>query len=185
MVCFDIFYYPWPLVQGLLVGLVFGFLLQKARLSKADVILGQFILKDFTMFKVLLTSIIVGGPGLYLIGNLLNKEAAIDPFSYMGLIVGAIFFGVGMNFLGYCPGSAIAAAGEGVKDAWFGILGIVAGIFVYCLLFTWIIRHVISIGFEERVLTIPMITGISSLIFYLILIGGAFWMFKLLKRFKL
>ena len=49
------------ILLGLLTGFLFGFLLQKSRVSDRRVIVGQFLLRDFTVMKVMLTAIIVGG----------------------------------------------------------------------------------------------------------------------------
>ena len=56
---------PMLIVYGLVVGLVFGFLLQKGGVTRYQVIVGQFLLKDFTVLKVMLTAIVTGAVGIY------------------------------------------------------------------------------------------------------------------------
>ena len=56
---------PKTLFFGALVGLVFGFLLQKGGVTRFRTIVGQFLLKDFTVLKVMMTAMIVGGIGIY------------------------------------------------------------------------------------------------------------------------
>ncbi len=46
------------LVLGLLVGILFGFLLQKGGAAEHDVILGQLLLTDFTVVKIMLTAVV-------------------------------------------------------------------------------------------------------------------------------
>ncbi len=50
---------------ALLCGAVFGFLLQKGGVTDYDVIIGQLLLKDFTVVKVMLSAVITGSLGIY------------------------------------------------------------------------------------------------------------------------
>ena len=45
------------LLLGLGMGIVFGFLLQKGGVTNYDVIIGQLLLDDFTVVKVMLTAL--------------------------------------------------------------------------------------------------------------------------------
>ncbi|MDI6617040.1 MAG: hypothetical protein QME27_10005 [Syntrophaceae bacterium] len=54
-----------PLLQGLAFGLVFGFLLQKGGATKYDVIIGQLLLTDFTIVKIMLSAVVTGMIGIY------------------------------------------------------------------------------------------------------------------------
>lgn len=45
---------------GLLTGILFGFLLQKGGVTKYDVIIGQLLLTDFTVVKIMLSAVITG-----------------------------------------------------------------------------------------------------------------------------
>jgi len=45
---------------GLLTGVLFGFLLQKGGVTKYDVIIGQLLLTDFTVVKIMLSAVITG-----------------------------------------------------------------------------------------------------------------------------
>jgi uncharacterized membrane protein YedE/YeeE len=48
-----------------------------------------------------------------------------------GILLGAILFGSGLAVLGYCPGTSVAAAGEGHPDALAGVAGMIAGAFTF------------------------------------------------------
>ena len=43
-----------PLIWGLIFGILFGFFLQKGGATKYDVIIGQLLLSDFTVLKIML-----------------------------------------------------------------------------------------------------------------------------------
>jgi len=48
------------LLFGAVFGVAFGFLLQKGGVGKFNVLIGQLLLQDFTVAKVMLTAIVVG-----------------------------------------------------------------------------------------------------------------------------
>jgi len=117
-------------IAGLITGLVFGFLLQRAHVTRYSVILGQFLFRDFTVLKVMLTAIVVGGLGIWTMvsvgmlepGQMHIKSAYVAP-----VILGGLIFGVGMAVLGYCPGTGVAALGDGSRHVIPGILGMIVG----------------------------------------------------------
>jgi len=117
---------------GLSIGIGFGFLLQKGGVTNYDVIIGQLLLTDFTVLKLMLTAVIVGMPGIHL----MRQAGWIEFHTFRGSagssIVGGLIFGVGFGLLGYCPGTVAGAIGQGQIDA---LLGGVAGILIGCALF--------------------------------------------------
>jgi uncharacterized protein len=125
---------PGNLFLGLVTGIAFGFLLQKGRVAKYQTILGQLLLKDWTAFKVMFTAIVTGAIGVYAMAETGTAQLDIWPFQPAAMLVGAAAFGVGIAIIGYCPGTGMAGAGEGSRDAMVGVLGMVtgAGIFVAC-----------------------------------------------------
>jgi uncharacterized protein len=105
---------------GLLTGIAFGFLLQKGRVAKYQTILGQLLLKDWTVFKIMLTAILTGAIGVYAMLDAGAVELDIWPFQPAAMLTGALLFGIGIAVLGYCPGTGMAGAGEGSRDAMVG-----------------------------------------------------------------
>jgi hypothetical protein len=61
----NVFDAPDKLLLGLVTGVVFGVLLQKGRVAKFPVIVGQFLLKDWTVAKIMGTAVVVGAVGVY------------------------------------------------------------------------------------------------------------------------
>ena len=97
---------------GLLTGVAFGALLQRGRLARYDVILGQLLLRDGRVVKAMGSAVAVGAIGVHaLIRRGLTKKE-IKPMKVGGIVGGAALFGAGLALLGYCPGTAVAAAGE-------------------------------------------------------------------------
>jgi len=117
-----------PLVWGLLFGIVFGFLLHKGGATKYDVILGQLLLTDFTVLKIMLSAVITGMLGIYAMKARGWIKLSIKSGSLGRNIIGGLIFGVGFAVLGYCPGTIAGAVGNGYLDALVGgLAGIVIG----------------------------------------------------------
>lgn len=49
--------------------------------------------------------------------------------------MGAVCFGTGMAVFGYCPGTSVAACGEGRRDAMVGVVGMLAGAALFVAFF--------------------------------------------------
>jgi uncharacterized protein len=116
-----------PLAWGLMMGIVFGFLLQKGGVTKYDVILGQLLLTDFTVVKIILTAILTGMIGIYAMKSLGWVELSVKSGSWGMNGIGGLIFGVGFALLGYCPGTIAGAIGNGSLDA---LVGGLAGIWI-------------------------------------------------------
>lgn len=175
---------PGRLLLGLVTGIVFGFLLHRSGVSKYATITGQFLLRDFTMMKMMMTAIIVGGAGAYAMHGLGWVDLTIKPMLMGGVIIGALVFGVAMTVLGYCPGTAVAACGEGRKDALMGVLGMVAGSMVYAELFPWLKANVLGWPDKGKI-TLPETMGAPWWAFFIILAIGAALLFTWLDRKEL
>jgi uncharacterized membrane protein YedE/YeeE len=129
---------PEKLVLGLLTGIVFGFLLQKGRVAKFNTILGQLLLTDWTVLKVMTTAIVVGAIGVFALVSAGWASLHIQPFLLSGVLIGAAVFGVGMALFGYCPGTSVAASGEGSRDAMVGVLGMLTGAGIFVAAYPWL-----------------------------------------------
>jgi uncharacterized membrane protein YedE/YeeE len=78
--------------------------------------------------KIMLTAIVVGGAGVYaLFGMGAIESLHIKNATLWGNLVGGAIFGIGMAILGYCPGTGVAAIGDGSRDAITGVIGMVVG----------------------------------------------------------
>ena len=172
------------LLGGLLAGVVFGFLLQKGRVANYAVIVGQFLFTDFTVLKVMLTAILVGGVGVYAMLQLgLISALMIKPAYLLGVGVGGLVFGVGMAGLGYCPGTAVAAAGSGSRHAIWGIIGGIVGAGVYAEVYPHLTDNFLKVGDMGKV-TLTDVTHISPWILLSILAAISLSAFALIGRWE-
>ena len=122
---------PSELVAGVLFGLAFGFLLQKGGVGKYNVLIGQLLLQDWTVVKIMLTAIVVGMAGIFVLHRFNQVNLHIKPTRIGPNIIGGLLFGAGFGLIGYCPGTAAAALGQGSWDALFGMAGLVAGSWLF------------------------------------------------------
>lgn len=149
------------LLIGLIIGIAFGFLLQKGGLTQYDVIVGQLLLEDFTVVKIMVTAIIAGKLGVYILTHLGLAKLHPKPGSIGSSIIGGLIFGIGFGLLGYCPGTIAGAVGQGSLDALFGgIVGIIIGMTFFAAVYPRLEHSILSIGnFGER--TIPQILKVN------------------------
>lgn len=120
-------------MSTLLLGFLFGVILQSARLNRFDTISGMAILENFKVAKAIALAI---GVGIILLNFEIGLGLAsyhVKPLLLGGIVLGGLIFGTGMAILGYCPGTVMVSAGEGSLDAMVGILGGLAGGWVYTL----------------------------------------------------
>lgn len=122
---------PAKLLLGLLTGVVFGFLLQKGQVAKHSVVVRQLVLRDWTVAKVMGVAIAVGAVGVYALVAAGISHTSVKPAQMGGILAGAVCFGVGLAVLGHCPGTTVAAVGEGRKDALAGLAGMMVGAAVF------------------------------------------------------
>lgn len=173
------------LLYGLITGILFGILLQKAEVLRYDKQVGAMRFLDMTIFKFMLTSIIVAAIGLHLLDGFGLVKFSIKGTSVGAQVVGGSLFGIGWAILGYCPGTAVGALAEGHLDGLWGIIGMLVGGALYGTLIYPIMKTaVIPLGNFGK-LTLPQALGVSPwlviVVFALIILA----MFAFFEKKKL
>ena len=157
------------LILGLITGILFGFFLQKGQALKDDKQIGMLRFKDFTILKVMLSAILVGMVGIYFFVDIGIGELSLKPTVLVANIIGGLIFGLGWGMLGYCPGTAVGATGEGRFDAfWGGALGMLVGAGIFAETYTFIRENVLKWG-DLGKLTIPKAIGVNHWIVIIVL----------------
>ena len=148
------------LAYGLITGILFGLILQRSGILNYEKQVGALRLVDMTVFKLMLTAIVVGSIGIYLFKDLGVITLSLKATSIGAQVVGGLIFGVGWALLGYCPGISAGALGEGHVDAFWGILGMLFGGAVYAIIYPAMKKYIISIGQFGKI-SLPQILGIN------------------------
>lgn len=169
------------LIYGLVTGVLFGFLLQKGRVLRYDKQLGALRLQDMTIIKFMLTSVIVGMVGVYLLNDLGLAKLSIKATVLGPIILGGLLFGLGWGLLGYCPGTSVGALGEGRWDAVWGILGMIVGAGLYAEAFPVLEKTVYTWGNLGRI-TVPQILGVNHWVVIPVFIVAALLFFRWLEK---
>jgi len=166
---------------ALLLGVVFGFLLNKAGLTSYHKIVNVFRLTDMAVLKFMMSGLVVAMIGLYAMRGLGWIVFPAVPATYVvGNLAGGLIFGVGMALSGFCPGTCVAGAGEGKLDYLVpGILGFLTGAAAFGLTYETVFPQIsrlaaygnVTIGQLWNIdswLAIGLFSAMSLFLFYLI-----------------
>jgi uncharacterized protein len=169
------------LIYGLITGFLFGFLLQKGRVLRYDKQLGALRLLDMTIVKFMLSSVIVGMVGVYLLHDLGLAKLSVKTTILGTNIIGALIFGLGWGLLGYCPGTSMGAVGEGRWDAFWGILGMILGAGLFAEAYPMLQETVYTWGNLGKI-TLPQVLGINHWVIIPIFIACALLLFRWFEK---
>lgn len=128
------------ILMALLLGILFGYALQRAGFANAKKISHTFYLKDVDVPVVMFTAIATGALGLWGLGLLGVMDLSMMYFleTYLWpMMLGGFIFGIGMVTGGYCPGTAVAALATGKIDALVFIIGFFLGSLAFGDFFTF------------------------------------------------
>lgn len=131
---FGLFGEDTSLFFAFLIGIGFGFFLERAGFGSATKLASQFYGRDLTVFKVMFTAIVTAMLGLFWLawfGMLDLSRVFVLPTYLTPQLVGGLIFGVGFVSGGYCPGTCCVAAVTGKMDGWIHLAGMLAGIFIF------------------------------------------------------
>lgn len=148
------------LLLGLLTGILFGFILQKGQALRYDRQIGMLLFKDFTILKIMVSAVLVGMVGIYFFVDMGWGTLSIKPLVVGANIIGGLLFGLGWGLLGYCPGTAVGATGEGRWDAfWGGVLGMLVGAGLFAEVYPFLKEGFLKWG-DYGKMTLPKLLGI-------------------------
>lgn len=166
---------------GLATGIGFGFLLQKGRVLRFDKQVGAMLLKDMTIFKFMLSAILVGMVGILLLSEMGLLSLSHKPMNVGAVLVGGALFGAGWAVMGFCPGTSVGALGEGRWHAIFAIVGMIAGAALYAESYPWLKETVLAWQDFGKI-GLPEVLGLSpwlvAIVFWAVTLAVFFWFEK-------
>lgn len=165
------------LIVALLIGIAFGFTLERAGLGSAPKLAGQFYLTDFTVMKVMFTAIVVAMAGAFWLGRLgvIDLASVYVPETFLlPQIVGGAIFGAGFLIAGLCPGTSCVAAASGRGDGFAVMGGMFFGVLLTGLSFaplqhfyestsfgTWTLPQLLHVPYGV-IVAVMLLTGIIA-----------------------
>ncbi len=174
------------LVVAFLIGIGFGFFLERAGFGTAKKLAAQFYFTDLTVFKVMFAAIVTAMLGIFF----LTAMGFMD-FSMLNLvdtyvvpqIAGGLLLGFGFVIGGYCPGTSVVACSVGKVDGVVFVVGVFLGTFIYGEVYPFIEGFANSTHLGK--MTLPEATHIpyGILVFAIVLVAvlgfaGAEWVEK-------
>ena len=165
-------------LASLLIGMTFGFFLERAGFGSSRKLTGVFYFRDMTVIKVMFTAVITAALGLtccFVLGWVSIEGIYLMPTVYGAYIVGGLIFGVGFVMGGWCPGTAAAGVASGKIDALIFLLGAVIGSALFNEMFS-LIKPLYESG-QRGVVFIYDTLGMSKAAFNVLLSIAAVLMF--------
>jgi uncharacterized membrane protein YedE/YeeE len=117
----------YALVTGLIVGILFGFVLQRGRFCMNSALRDPLVFKDFRLLKAVGLAIVVNMIGfsiLHLTGVITMNP---KPFAWAAQIPGGFIFGMGMVLAGGCASGTTYKTGEGMMGSFVALIGLAFG----------------------------------------------------------
>ncbi|MGB5622983.1 MAG: YeeE/YedE thiosulfate transporter family protein [Gammaproteobacteria bacterium] len=123
------------IVLAIFLGTLFGFVLHRVGASNPENIINMLRLTDLHLMKTILFAIGLSSSALFLgmAVGLIDPGHLSVKGSFNGVLLGGALLGLGLGSVGYCPGTGLAAMGDGRRDAVAFVFGGLAGAFAYML----------------------------------------------------
>ena len=173
------------LVMALVLGIFFGFFLERGGLGNTHKLTGVFYLTDFAVPKTMFTAILVAATGFLLLVDLKILDVSrvyIIPTFFWPQLVGGALFGLGYLVSGYCPGTAAAGLASGRLDALVAMIGVGAGALLFAAIFPWIEGFYTTT--DMGTVTLPQVTGLNRWLLLLIIFAIAGVMFYAMEKYE-
>jgi uncharacterized membrane protein YedE/YeeE len=169
------------LINGLITGILFGFLLQKGRVVRYDKQIGALRLMDMTIVKFFFSAILTGMVGVAILHNSGIARPLILPANIGANIIGGLIFGIGWAIIGYCPGTSLGALGEGRIDAFWGIIGMIFGAALFAEVFPFMRNTVLTWG-REGSITLHQFFGINEWVLIVLFVAAGTGLFIFFEK---
>jgi uncharacterized membrane protein YedE/YeeE len=113
-------------LSGLLVGILFGFAMQRGRFCMNSAIRDTVLLKDTTLLKSVSVAVLVSMVGFALMATANLVKISPTPFFWGANLVGSFIFGIGMVLAGGCASGVTYRVGEGMAGSLSALIGLSA-----------------------------------------------------------
>lgn len=173
-------------IVALVIGILFGVILEQAGFSTSKKLVGLFYGYDFTVLRVFFTAGVVAMVGVIAMehfGLLDINLTYINPTFLWSGIIGGLIMGLGFVVGGFCPGTSLCAAAIGKVDAMLFVAGSFIGVLIFAEGYpiweglykadNWgYVRVFDSLGMPQTVFAF-LLTAVAL---------GAFWMISIVEN---
>ncbi|MBN2741174.1 MAG: YeeE/YedE family protein [Rhodobacteraceae bacterium] len=165
-------FYDGGVAAGLLSGVLFGYALEAAGFGSPRKLTAQFSLRDFSVFKVMFTAVLVSAIGLYILrsmGMMAGNAVFIPTLFFWAILAGGLLIGAGFALGGYCPGTSVVGVASGRIDAVVFGVGMVLGTSA----FAWVYEPLMGFymaGQGPAAQTLPQLFGLPEWVVLLVLV---------------
>jgi hypothetical protein len=167
------------LIVAVVIGILFGFALERAGFGNGRKLAAQFYFRDLAVFKVMFTAIVTAMLGVFYLSwaGVLDISLVFKGTTYLySQVLGGALLGVGFIIGGYCPGTSMVAMATGRMDAVVFGIGVFLGIFLFGEAYP-LFADFMYAG-DMGVVTVPelfsMSYGLVMLLVIAIAVGGFF-----------
>ncbi|MGD8544648.1 MAG: YeeE/YedE family protein [Candidatus Bathyarchaeota archaeon] len=113
--------------SGLVVGIIFGFILQRGRFCMNSAFRDIILLKDYKLLKAVALAIVVQMIGFHLTAEMGWIQLNPKPMFWGAMIFGGFIFGIGMVLAAGCASGTTYRVGEGMMGSFIALLGLMIG----------------------------------------------------------
>ena len=130
-------YHAIGMVVAVLIGMGFGFVLERSGFGRATKLAAQFYGYDMTVFKVMFGAIVtamlglVAASGLGIVDLAVISQSAASVTLVWPMLIGGLALGAGFIISGYCPGTSVVATASGNFDGLATIAGVGVGSVIF------------------------------------------------------
>ena len=110
------------ILTGLLVGIAFGFVLQRGRFCVTNAFRQVWVARSTTWITAFLLVIAIQAIGVTTLTQLGVIHLSWKPLPWLGVIVGGLLFGVSIVLAGGCATGTWFRSGEGLVGSWIALV---------------------------------------------------------------
>lgn len=168
-------------ISGLILGGMFGFVLERAGFGNPNKLTAQFRLTDWSVFKVMFTAIVFAAVILMILerlGVIAPQNLFIPPAFLGAAALGGALVGAGFAIGGYCPGTSVVGMMSGRIDAAIFLIGLILGTVIFAGIYPSI-ETLTTLGEFGKADTLPEALNISDLTINVVMVIAAVGVFFL------
>lgn len=172
-------------LSGLVVGLAFGYALQRGRFCSNTGFRDILLTADSTMFRAWALAVLVQLVGVTALSSTGLLPVTVPPFWWAANLLGGLVFGVGMVLAGGCSSGTCYRVGEGMAGSLLALIAFGAGLLMMSSGALAPLERVLQgpaltlAGNEGESLTLPALLGLPPwLVIGLLVVAVGWWLWR-------